>query len=263
MSAAPTSQAGRRLWHFFDVVMVLLSRDLKSRYRNTAFGIGWAVATPLAYLFTFYFVFKIVLSIGIERYGSFAFAGIIAWQFFQTSLLQSAASISGHANLIRQPGFPRASLPIVATLSAFVTLLTSVPIILLINIIEGDLPGLELVFLPLVLLTQFILTLALGYFLSALNVALRDTQYILVIVLQLLFFLTPIFYTVDMIPNHYVWLYSLNPMVHIVESFRSIFWRGEAPDARILLFIFAVSVGLLVGGLAYFLKSASAFLEEL
>src|SRR5690242_13337808 len=127
--------------HFSDVVLTLVRRDFLGRYRNTAIGMLWALGSPLLYLLVFYVVFGHVLQLGIARYASFVLVGVLAGGWTQASMLRAVAAITTSGSMLSQPGFPVASLPIVAVTSNLVTFVISLPLLLVVMLVEGAHPG--------------------------------------------------------------------------------------------------------------------------
>lgn len=247
----------------FDVVAVLVSREFKGRYKNTSVGFVWSLISPLMYLLVFYFVFKLGLRIPIERYATFAFTGILAWMWMQACLTESTGSITTNAPLVNQPGFPVAALPVIACVTAMFNFLIAAPLLFVILLIEGGEIHITALLFPVVMVVQFTLALGLSYFLAALNVHFRDTRYALPIILQLGYYVTPIFYRLDTVPEDYRNILALNPMVYVVEAYRAVLMEGEAPHWFSLSILLIVSLVLLIAGYAIFRRASDRFLEEL
>lgn len=258
--ASRRSAAPLRYW--IDVVRVLVARDHRARYKNTAMGMVWAVASPILFLLTFTFLFGVVLRVDIPNYASFAFTGIIAWTWFQTSLNEGAACISHNASLVGQPRFPIETLPMVPVVSNLINLAASLPLLAVVILVDGGSFGWTAAFLPLILLVQFAFTLSLVYFVSAANVGFRDVQHILPVLLQLGYFMTPIFYGLEQIPEQVRWLMALNPMAQIIQAHRAAL-GGEVPNLGALLAVLLASGVLLALGYRFFRRAAETFLEEI
>jgi lipopolysaccharide transport system permease protein len=248
---------------FLDILFVLVSRDFKGRYRDTFLGMLWPMISPLLFLGTFYFVFKVVLDIGIPRYASFMFVGLIVWSWFQTSLIQGAAMITSHPNLVRQPGFPVATLPAVAVVASFINFAISLPILLIVIVAEGGGVSPAMLVLPWLVLVQFILTLGIAYLLAAMNVHFRDTQYVLPVVLQLGYFAIPIFYDRYHVPARFRGLFDYNPLAVLVAAYRQVLIEGRLPDGAGMAFVSIVSLLVLAIGYLYFQRSRDGFLEDI
>jgi lipopolysaccharide transport system permease protein len=251
-------------WHHFrDVISTLVSRDFKGRYKTTALGMAWSVIGPLLFLVVFYFVFELVLDFGIPRYATFTFTAIVVWTWFQSSLIQAVGSIPANQNLVSQPGFPVATLPIVSVCTNLVNFAISCPLLVGVFLIEGGHPAISLVALPFLIIVQFALTLSLSYIIAAINVTLRDTQYILPVILQLGYYVTPIFYDVSRVPSRYRPLFEFNPMSQLITGYRAVLMYGTMPNWTALIIILLGSLVLLTVGYTYFRRSSYSFLEEL
>ena len=209
------------------------------------------------------FVFGSVLRLNIRRYAAFAFIGVLVWNWFQASLVEAAGAITGNRQLIRRPGFPETVLPIIPVLTNLIRFLLAVPVLLLVIGPSGTPVGMTILTLPVLMLLQFILTLSLAYHVATVNVVFRDTQHLLGVLLQLLFFLTPIFYDVSTIPAPYQGLYHWNPLTHLVNAYRAVLLHGALPEWPALLVVGAVALGLLSLGYWLFLHMTSRFVEEL
>jgi lipopolysaccharide transport system permease protein len=243
---------------------MLIVRDLKLRYKRSWLGVGWTLLNPLTQLSVFYFIFNAVLPLNVPHYSSFLFIGILVWNWFQSALLFATSAIVEHRELIRQPGFPAAILPIVTVACNLIHFLLALPILFIFLVIDGSQVTFNLMALPLVIAIQFVLTLGFAYLVATFHVTFRDTQYLLGVALQLLFFLTPIFYNADVIPERYQTLYWLNPMVLLIDAYRSLLMRGELPNNLLpLLFLGAIAGVLLMLGCAIFNKASADFVDEL
>jgi ABC-type polysaccharide/polyol phosphate export permease len=249
--------------HFSDVVLTLVRRDFLGRYRNTAVGMLWALVSPLLYLLVFYVVFGHVLQLGIARYASFILVGVLAWGWTQAAVLQAVTAITTNGSMLSQPGFPVASLPIVAVASNLVTFVISLPLLLVVMLLEGAHPGASALFALPIVVVQFVLTLAVSYLVAGLNVAARDVQFIIPVLLQIGYYVTPIFYSLDKIPAAYRQVLSLSPLAVIIDGYRTILIDNHAPDWIALLVSFVVSVVLLVLAAKYFVHASRRFLEDI
>jgi ABC-type polysaccharide/polyol phosphate export permease len=249
--------------HFKDVVVVLVDREFKSRYKNTVIGMVWSVISPLMFLAVFYLMFKLVFNLGIPRYASFVFTGILAWMWLQSALNEAVASITSSGSMVSQPGFPLAALPIVSVAVNLINFLVALPLLAAILLIEGAVLTSALFLLPLLVLIQFILILGLAYLSAAANVYFRDVRYILPVILQIGYYITPIFYDSSAIPQKYLTFLMWNPMTHVVSAYREVLMNGKTPNLQILLWLAATSLGVLLVGYYYFKRASYRFLEEL
>ena len=254
---------GAGLIYYRDLMRELVLRDIRVRYKRSVLGFAWTLANPLLYLVVFYFVFKMALEINIPRFGVFAFTGILVWNWFQSSLAQSGGVIVGNRELVRSPGFPTDILPLVTVTSNLVNLLVAMVVLIGYQLVLGSGIDSKILLLPLLVGLQFTLMLGLAYVIAGVNVVFRDVGHLVVVLLQLMFFLTPIFYDASMIPDKYQTLYRLNPMVHFVEAYRSVFLGQPGISWWAMGIIGVISLALLMFGRAFFIRHSHRFAEEI
>jgi lipopolysaccharide transport system permease protein len=242
----------RRLVYTRDLLINLVVRNFRARYTDSMLGLVWAVINPLTQLLTFYFLFQVVLALGVRRYSSFVFIGIVVWGWFAASLNDSIRTLKSNREVVEQPGFPAHALPFVTVATSMVDFLIALPIIVAIIVFEGYSVHPTLIALPVVMAIQFAFTLGLAYIVAGVNAAFQDTQHIIGVGLRLYFFLTPIFYALDTIPERYRPLFDLNPMTHVVEAYRAILMHGTMPEWISLLVVGVLSfVGISIGARIY------------
>ncbi len=263
MRSVPTRVYRRKIAHFFDLLRVLVDRDMKLLYKRSTLGIAWTLINPLLQLAVFSFVFRSVIPINIPQFSSFAFSGLLIWTWSQTALFQATGLITNNKALIRQPNFPTAILPVVTTMTGLIHFLLALPVLIIFLAIDGIQPSSVLFVLPLLMVIQFVLTVGLAYPLAAVNVTFRDTQHTLGVLLQMLFYLTPIFYDLNTVPKEFQPFYQLNPMVPLLEAYRAILLKGTQPDWQALLIVSLVVAVILPIGLAIFRRQSNTFVEEL
>jgi len=262
MNSSPPIPA-RRLVYLKDLSWTLVDRDMKVRYKRSVLGITWSLLNPLLQLLVLYFVFRVVLPLGIPNYVVFLFTGILVWNWFQSSLQFACGAIADNSALIGQPGFPAAILPVVTVTTHLIHFLLALPILLVFLAVEGTPLTRAMLALPLLIALQFALTLGLAYLVATAHVHFRDTQYLVGVFLLLGLYLSPVFYEPDSVPARYQPVYRLNPMVHLIDSYRSILIRGELPDLTPLLVLSLLAVGLLALSYRIFLRASHRFIEEL
>ncbi len=253
----------RRLVVLWDTLVVLVSRDIRLRYKRSVMGLAWTLLNPLAELLVLWFIFGVVLPLNIPDYPAFLFTGILVFGWFQGSLVHSANAIVNSRELIRQPGFPPAVLPVVTVSSSLIHFLLALPILLVVLVAGDARLGAALLGVPVLVAVQFALTLAIGYVVAATQVRFRDTQYLLKVFLQFLFYLSPVFYSPADVPERFRAVYHLNPMVFLIDAYRGCLMRGEWPRALPLAGVALLSVALLGLGLLVFRRAGDRFVEEL
>ncbi|HJP03276.1 MAG TPA: ABC transporter permease [Planctomycetota bacterium] len=253
----------RRLLHARDLLYELVVRDMKLRYKRSFLGVLWTLVNPLLQLFVYDFVFRVLFQVKTPNYTVYLFIGITSWNWFQISVLEATGAILSNPDLIRQPGFPTAILPNVTVGSHLVHFLITLPILFGLVIYNGIPITLAILWLPVVILLQYVMTLGFALIGACLHVRFRDTQYLLSVFLMLGFFLTPVLYELAMVPERYHRYYRMNPMTHVVDSYRAILMRGESPNLNAMVLL--AGGGTVLLGFAYLLfhRASANFVEEL
>ena len=253
----------REMQHLWDLIVQLVSRDLKLRYKRSVLGIGWTLLNPLLQLMVFAFVFRGVLQLNMPHYASSVFCGLMVWSWFQSSLTDGTGVIISNPTLIRQPGFPSIILPIVVILVQMMHFVLALPVLVIFLLLDGAILKTTLLQLPLLMLLQLGITAGLTYILAAANVTFHDTRYTVGVLLQLLFYATPIFYDVSNVPTQFRVWYWLNPIAQLITAYRAALIQGDSINWLPLLGIGAASIALFILGRSYFLAQSDRFVEEL
>jgi lipopolysaccharide transport system permease protein len=261
----PLSLGQSRYWIYQrDLLYELVSRNIKIRYKGSILGILWSLIYSVAQARVFGFLFRSGLGDGIPNFPAYVFIGILVWTWIQSALTAGSESITSSSDLIRKPGFPAIILPAVTVATSLIDFLIALPVLLAFLIYGGTPLTSLLLLVPFLLAVQFLFTLSLVYILATFQVTFRDTKHIVTVVLRLGFFLTPIFYdAARMIPEHYQWLYRLNPIVHLLEVYRAIILLGELPDPMSMFILCGLTAILLPFGYKLFVNAKYRFLEEL
>jgi lipopolysaccharide transport system permease protein len=254
----------RQLIYLRDLLRELTIRDMKLRYKRSILGIAWTLLNPLTQLLVFHFIFTAVFRVDIPHFTSFLFSGLIVWSWFAGALTQATQAIVGNPELMRRPGFPAPILPIVAVMSHLIHFLLALPVLVFFLVLDGSRLTSAILALPLVIALQFLITVSLAYLVATCHVKFRDTQYMLGVLLNFFFYLTPIFYDVKLVPARYQPFYRLNPMVHLIDAYRAIMIRGTLPDHLTSLLVLGVlGIGLLALGHWTFVRASYHFVEEI
>ena len=253
----------REFIYLRDLVYELVARDMKQRYKRSVLGFAWTLLTPLFLFLVFQFLFQFVLKVEIPRFGPYAFSGLLVYGWFQGAIIQSSADITGSRELVIRPGFPAYILPVVTVTTHFIYFLLAFSAFILFLLFFGQGVKWSVLFLPLIFPFQFILILSLSYLVASANVFFRDTQHIVVLIFQLLLFLSPIFYEAKAVPEMYQRLYNLNPLVHLLDAYRTLLFGGLLFDWVPILVIGIFALALLSFSLNVFLKMRFRFVEEL
>lgn len=263
MRDTSSSTQWRNIIYLRDLASELVMRDIKRRYKRSVLGIAWSMLAPLTQMLVLTFVFHRVVPLNIPDYRVFVFCGVLVWAWFQSSLIQASNSITDNRELVRCPGFPVAVLPAVSVATNLIHFLLALPVLFGFLILGGGRLSGEVLALPVLIGLQFALTLSLAYIVAALQVTFRDTQHLLGVLLMLLFYLSPVFYDVSSVPPSYQGIYQANPVVPLINAYRSLLLRGEMPDALPLLAVGMTAGALLWLGHAAFRRASYRFVEEL
>jgi lipopolysaccharide transport system permease protein len=247
----------REIWDYRELLYFLVWRDIKVRYKQTAIGVAWAVLQPVLTMAIFWlFLGKLahLPSDGLP-YPVFYFAGLVPWTYFATSLNYSTNTVVTHQSLLTKVYFPRLVLPISAVLSGLVDFSIGFVLLLVVTLGYHIVPGISLLWLPLLLLLAICTALGVGLWLSALNALYRDVRYVMSFLVQFWMFASPVMYPSSLVTKHYpgwAWLYGLNPMAGVVDGFR---WAltGQVRPPGVLVLVSATMVAVvLAGGLMFF-----------
>ncbi|NLW36363.1 MAG: ABC transporter permease [Syntrophorhabdus aromaticivorans] len=249
--------------HYVDIILVLIQKDLKVRYKNTFFGYLWSVGHPLAFAVVFYIAFKVVVRIQVDDYVLFLISGLFPWQWFNNSLNTAPMIFLANASIIKKISFPRELLPITLVLQDMLHFLFSIPVIILFIYIYGKTPSfLWLYGIPMLLLIQFLMMCGICLIVASTNLFFRDLERLTAIATTLLFYFTPIFYPERMVPDKFQHLLVLNPLAHLMINWRNMFLTGKI-DPLFLGISFAYSVGIFLAGYMLFRKLSWRFAEVL
>jgi lipopolysaccharide transport system permease protein len=243
----------RELWQYRELALFLALRDVRLRYRQTAFGVAWAVLQPLLGVAIFTLVFSKVagLRTGEIPYVVFAYAGLVIWNYTSTSVDAAARSLIEDRSLVERVYFPRLLAPFAAALPGLLDLAISLLILAVFMAIFAVSVPLSALLLPAWALLAMLVALGAGFWLSALNVQYRDVRYALTFGLQVWFFATPVVYASSLVHGAWRWVYSANPLVGVIDGFRWAVLGAPAPPSADLVSA-AAGVALLVSGAMYF-----------
>jgi lipopolysaccharide transport system permease protein len=250
------------------LIQTLVARDLKARYRGSVLGFFWSFINPLLLLLVYSFVFTVVMPgmhpESVRPYGLFFFCGILPWTWFSSSLTESANVLISGGNLIKKVLFPAEVLPIVTVLANMVHFVLGLPILAAFLVYyRRPLDPIELLWFPVIVFVQLVLTIGLALLLSALTVHFRDIKDILGNVLTLWFFSTPIIYSMQMAPEHLRWALNLNPLTHLIISYQEVlFYFGPHGHWKWLMALLAGSIGVFLVGYFVFDRLRDSFAEE-
>lgn len=257
------------LWLYRELFVFLAWRDLLVRYKQTAIGVAWAVLRPVITMVVFVLIFGKLAKMPSEGmpYPVFVFAAMLPWQFFSTAMTEASNSLVANANLVSKIYFPRLIVPSSAVIVSLVDFLIAGVILLFLMVVYGVTPTWRLLFIPVFTGIAFIAALGVGLAFAALNVKYRDFRYVLPFAVQIGLYISPVPYSSGLIPEVYRWIYSLNPMVGVIEGFRwAVGGESSAPDAPVIfwpsmILSCVVSLALTYFGVRLFRKMEKQFAD--
>ena len=251
----------KNLYQYRELLKSNIKKEIRGKYKGSFLGVLWSFVNPLLMTLVYAIVFPFILRSGPEHYVTYIVIGILPWNFFTTVISQGTFTILGNAGIIKKVYFPREILPISVATSALVNFLISLPIIFLFLLFSGIGFSWYILLLPLVIICQYILSLGIIFITSAINVYIRDAEYIINFFIQMLFYATPILYESSLFGDK-AWILSLNPMTTIINSYRDILYSGIVPNLIQLGLVLVFSILLLLTGILVFRKLEKGFAEE-
>jgi len=259
----------RALWAYRGFILGSVKREFQSKYRNSLLGAAWTVLNPLAMIVVYTVVFSRVMHARLPGAdSSFAYsihlcAGVLPWGMFVEIVSRAQSTFIENANMIKKLSFPRLCLPVIVVVNSLVNFVIVFGLFTVFMLITGTFPGLAyLAVVPLLLLLT-VFSIGLGITLGILNVFFRDVGQFFNIVLNFWFWLTPIVYSVDILPKPVQAAMQFNPMASLIEAFQVVMMKGDWPDWSQLWFVTVLSIGLCLAGFRLFRKHAGEMVDEL
>jgi lipopolysaccharide transport system permease protein len=256
----------RDLWVYRELVLFMIWRQLKVRYKQTALGAAWAIIQPLMTMIVFNFIFGSVAKVPTDNipYPIFSYTALLPWGLFTTALNQASRSLTTNQNMVTKIYFPRLVLPISSVLAGLVDFAIAFVILIGLMFYYGVTPAWNVLWtLPLFLLLSIVTALGVALWLSAINVQYRDVNYALPFLTQFWLFITPVAYSASVISEKWQLVYSLNPMAGVVNGFRwALLGAGSGPDLALWISV-GISLLILVSGLFYFRNMERTFADTI
>ncbi len=253
------------LWRFRELFYILSWRDIKVRYKQTVIGASWSIIRPLLTTIIFTIVFSRIAKLdnpGSAPYALMVFAGMLPWQFFSNALSESSSSLIGNSNLITKVYFPRMIIPASSVITSLVDFGISFVILLGFCIFYGFVPSINIFFLPLFIILAFTCAFGIGLYLTAVNVKYRDFRYIIPFIVQFGLYISPVGFSSTVVSEKYRMLYSLNPMVGVIDGFR---WciLGDPMNWNSFMTSVVITLLFLWLGVYYFRKVEKTFADNI
>jgi ABC-type polysaccharide/polyol phosphate export permease len=276
----------RELYRYRDLLAQLIARDLKVRYKNSVLGFFWSLLNPLLQVATMAVAFRFIMKVNIPNYSAYLLVAFLPWTFFQMSLMDASQSVLAHHDLLKKVYFPREVLPISMVIANLIHFLLALLVFFVYLLVLGTPIIATWLLMPVLVVIEFMLVLGLSFFVSALNVFYEDVKYIVGVILNVLFYLTPVIYMSELVYTQlhakgmdaYYSVYQLNPLNALVIAFRklllipysvppgmdSVVKQPDMPlQFRFVLIAAAISLTVLVAGYAYFNARKWRFAESM
>lgn len=252
------------LWKFRGLFYFLSWRDILVRYKQTAIGIAWSIIRPLVTMVIFTIIFGKLAKLpdGGVPYVLLVCAGMLPWQFFANAFSEASNSLVANSSMLSKVYFPRLIIPASSVIVALIDFCISLGILIVLMIWYRFVPGPQIIFMPLFLLLAIIVTLGAGFWIAALNVKYRDFRYVVPFIVQFGLYISPVGFTSSVIPEKLRLIYSLNPMVGVIDGFRWSIFGGNCPiDFTGFTISVVLSVLLFIYGLYFFRKMERSFAD--
>ena len=254
----------RNIYAYRDMIYSLVRRELRGRYKGSVLGFLWTYINPLCQVIVYSAVFSVIFRVNIDKFYLYLIIGMMPWTFFSSSVQGGSTCIRAQSDMVKKIYFPREVIPIAYVTSTFVNMLLSFIIVFLAVIISGFGFSLTtLLYLPLIMIIEYLLALGIAFIVSSITVYFRDLEQIIGVLMMAWIYVTPIMYNMECVPEQYRPLIVLNPMTPIVEVYHQILYYRITPTTNYLLLAGGVSVAVFIIGFLVFAKLDRNFAEEM
>lgn len=253
----------REVWAYRELLLILAWRDVSIMYKQSIVGIGWVIIQPVMTMIIFTIIFGKFAKLPSEGvpYPIFTYCALLPWNYFARSLSGSSNSLVGASHLITKVYFPRLIIPLSKVFSGLVDFCIAFVILIVMMVWYHISPTGGIFFLPLFMLVAMITSLAVGLWLTALNVKYRDVQFVVPFLTQFWLYASPVAYSTSIVPVKWQWIYALNPMVGVIEGFRWALLGKSAPNTEMILLSSGIVLLIFVSGLYYFKRMERTFAD--
>ena len=252
----------KELFQYRELIKTNVHKEIRGKYKGSFLGVLWSFLNPLLMVAVYAIVFPYLMRMTQDNYLVFLITGVIPWVFFTTVVTSGCNCVWINGGIIKKVYFPRVILPISVVVAALINFLISCAIILIFVFFSGIGFSLNILWLPLIALIQSMLSLGILLVLSAINVYVKDVEYLVQFLMNLVFYATPIIYNASIFPQKFRWVLYLNPMAHLIDAYRSIFYYKSMPNLQSLGIVGVVSLVVLILGYLVFNKLEKGFAEE-
>ncbi len=252
----------QKLYAYRQLLKSNIRKEIRGKYKGSFLGVLWSFVNPLLMTLVYAIVFPFILKSSQEHYLTYLVIGILPWNFFTTVIAQGTTTVLANAGIIKKVYFPREILPVSVATSGLINFLISFPIILIFILCSGIGFSWHIIFVPLIIFTEYLLLLGIIFITSAIEVYIRDAEYIINFIISMLFYATPILYTSDLFPQKLAWIFRLNPMATIIDCYRDVLFYHSMPHIKSLLVVLVCCIILVVIGIKVFQHLERGFAEE-
>lgn len=254
----------KEIFTYIDMIESLVRRDLRGKYKGSILGFLWTFINPLCQIIVYIIVFSVIVRTGLDHFYAYIIVGMIPWFFFDMSLRQGSGCVRYQGEMVKKIYFPREVLPLACVTSNFINMLFCFVIVFAVLLFSGiGISAKALFFLPMVMIVEYMLTLGFTLIVSAGTVYFKDLEHIVTVILMAWIYLTPILFSMDVIPKKLVWIFKCNPMTPIIEAYHYVlYWKCIPKGAGLLYSVICAIVILIIGELT-FAKLNDNFAEEL
>lgn len=254
----------KEIYNYREMIRSLVKKELRGRYKGSILGFFWTFLNPFLQLIVYTMVFSVILRSDIDKYYLFLFVGLIPWIFFASSITAGSSSILANQNMVKKIYFPREVIPISVVTTNFFNMLYTFVVVFAVVIFSGvQIEPFSLLYLPIIMIVEYILALGITFLVSAFTVYFRDLEYILGILVMAWQFLTPIMYEIKIVPDSVRPIFNLNPMTPVIMAYRDILYYGKTPLLFTLLHALVLGILFLLLGTIIFNKLQKGFAEQL
>ena len=252
----------KELYQYRELLKTNVHKEIRGKYKGSILGVFWSFLNPLLMVAVYAIVFPYLMRVTQENYLVFLITGIIPWVFFTTVVTSGCNCVWINGGIIKKVYFPREILPMSVVCAGLINFLISCLIILIFVVFSGIGVSFNILWLPVIAIVQSALSLGMLFILSAINVYVKDVEYLVQFIMNLVFYATPIIYNVSMFPQKFRWILYLNPMAHLIDAYRAIFYYKTMPNLTSLGIMAIVSFVMLILGYIIFKKLEKGFAEE-
>ena len=250
------------IYQYRELLKTNVQKEIRGKYKGSFLGVLWSFINPLLQVAVYAIVFPYIMRIQTDNYLIYLIIGIIPWNFFITVINQGMITVRMNAGIIKKVYFPREILPLSVALSGLVNFFISSVIIILFCLIGGVGITWHIILFPIIAIIQFFFTLGIVFAFSAINIYIKDTEYLIQLFVNLLFYATPILYQAELFPESIRWILYLNPMTQIIMAYRNVFMYHTLPGPKGFLYLIILTILILYIGYKIFKKLERGFAEE-